>query len=121
MGDPKPLPSETAFIAALDRIAMDRREPTEWESGCLYAALCAMAVGDHRTAEQKVALCTLGSATLTPQVQVFPPLTLDDLRDALARLEKPVIQARRDKPRRNLTVPILTIITLLATFVMFHP
>ena len=42
--------SEGAFKAALGRIAASNREPTSWEAGCLYAALCAMAASNHRTA-----------------------------------------------------------------------
>ena len=50
------LASEAAFLAALRRIATSNRDPSPWEAGCLYAALCGLAVGDHRVAEQKIAL-----------------------------------------------------------------
>jgi hypothetical protein len=80
------LASEAAFLAALRRLAASNREPTPWEAGCLYAALCALSVVDHRIAEQKIALSTLGDIDQPPPVRVFPPLTVDDLRDAFAAL-----------------------------------
>ena len=122
VSDAQPLPSEAAFVAALDRIATSRREPTAWEAECLYTALCAMAVGDHRTAERKVALCALGDPGLPSLVRVVPPLTVEDLRDALARLERPDEQVTTHGFRRGrFAVPILAIIALVATFVMLHP
>ncbi len=81
------LPSGGALGAALDRIAASNREPTPWEAGCLYAALCAMAVGDYRTARQKVAWSALGDAAGPPPVQGVPAATVDELREALANLE----------------------------------
>jgi hypothetical protein len=83
------LASEAAFLAALRRLAASNREPTPWEAGCLYAALCALSVGDHRIAEQKIALSTLGDIDQPPPVRVFPPLTVGDLRDAFAALRNP--------------------------------
>ena len=87
--EPRSLASETAFLATLRRLAASNREPTPWEAGCLYAALCALAAGDHRTAEQKIALSMLGDIDQPPPVQVFPPLTVDDLREAFAALRDP--------------------------------
>jgi hypothetical protein len=87
--EPRSLDSETAFLATLRRIAASNREPTPWEAACLYTALCAMAVGDHRIAEQKIALCTLVDIDQPPPVQVFPPLTVDDLRVAFVALRDP--------------------------------
>jgi GNAT superfamily N-acetyltransferase len=87
--EPRSLASETAFLATLRRLAASNREPTPWETGCLYAALCALAVGDHRIAEQKIALSTLVDIDQPPPVQVFPPLTVDDLLDAFAALRNP--------------------------------
>jgi hypothetical protein len=79
--------SGSALGAALKRIAASNREPTPWEAGCLYAALCAMAVGDYRTARQKVAWSTLGDTTGRPPVRGVPAATVDELREALANLE----------------------------------
>jgi hypothetical protein len=84
---PKSLSSEGAFKAALRHIAASNREPTPWEAGCLYAALCAMAVGDYRAARQKVAWSALGDTTGPPPVQGVPAATVDELREALANLE----------------------------------
>ena len=66
------LSSERAFKAALGRIAASNREPTSWEAGCLYAATCAMAASNHRTAQQKVAWSALGDTAQTPPMQVLP-------------------------------------------------
>ena len=76
----------TAFLAVLDRIAKANRDPTTWETACLYAALCALAVGDNDTAEQKISLCMLGELGQTPQVTLVPPPSIDDLREALHNL-----------------------------------
>ena len=76
-----------ALGAALKRIAASNREPTPWEAGCLYAALCAMAVGDYRTARQKVAWSALVDTNEPPPVQGVPVATVGELREALANLE----------------------------------
>lgn len=86
--EPRSLASETAFLATLRRIEASNREPTPWEAGCLYAALCALAVGNHRIAEQKIALGMLSEIDQPPPVQL-PPLTVDDLREAFAALRDP--------------------------------
>jgi hypothetical protein len=46
-----------------------------------------MAVGDYRTARQKVAWSALGDAAGPPPVQGVPAATVDELREALANLE----------------------------------
>lgn len=118
----KPIPSEVAFATALDRIDQSDRNPTPWEAGCLYAALCAMVVGDHQAAERHVALCALGDTGLPPPVRLLPPLTADELRDALATLEKPDEQVpARGLQRGRFATPILAIIALLVSFVLLHP
>ena len=76
-----------AVGAALKRIAASNREPTSWEAGCLYAALCAMAASNYRTAQQQVAWSALGDTALTPPMQVLPAATVGELREALANLE----------------------------------
>ena len=80
--------SEGAFKAAHRRIAARNREPTSWEAGCLYAALCAMAASNYRTAQQKVAWSALGDTAQTPPMQVLPIPTVQELREALANLEQ---------------------------------
>ena len=72
-----------AFLTALDRIAAADRQPTCWEAGCLYAALCAMAIGNDQLAEQKICLCALGDLGQAPPVTVVPSPTVDDLQEAL--------------------------------------
>jgi hypothetical protein len=83
---PKSLSSEGAFKAALRHIAASNREPTPWEAGCLYAALCAMAASNYRTAQQKVAWSALGDTAQTPPMLVLPIPTVQELREALANL-----------------------------------
>ena len=80
--------SGSALGAALKRIAASNREPTSWEAGCLYAALCAMAASNYRTAQQKVAWSALGDTAQTPPMQVLPIPTVQELREALANLEQ---------------------------------
>ena len=90
MNDARPtsLLSGDAFVTALGRIAASNRSPTPWEAGCLYAALCAMAVGDYGTARQNVAWSALGDTTEPPPMQAVPVPTVDDLFAALANLEE---------------------------------
>ena len=90
MNDARPtsLLSGDAFVAALGRITASNRSPTPWEAGCLYAALCAMAVGDYRTARQNVAWSALGDTTEPPPMQAVPARTVDELFAALANLEE---------------------------------
>jgi hypothetical protein len=85
--NPNSSSSEGAFKAALRRIAASNRELTPWEAGCLYAALCAMAASNYRTAQQKVAWSALGDTAQTPPMQVLPIPTVQELREALANLE----------------------------------
>ena len=90
MNDARPtsLLGGDAFVAALGRITATNRGPTPWEAGCLYAALCAMAVGDYRTARQNVAWSALGDTTAPPPMQTVPIPTVDELFAALANLEE---------------------------------
>jgi len=90
MNDARPtsLLSGDAFVTALGRIAASNRSPTPWEAGCLYAALCAMAVGDYSTARQNVAWSALRDTTEPPPMQAVPVPTIDELFAALANLEE---------------------------------
>lgn len=87
-----------AFLSALDRIDAVHREPTPWEAACLFSALGAMASGNERLAEEKIALC--GSTDLTQQRAWAVPegLTVAGLRRALAALSDyeraPIVRSR---------------------------
>jgi hypothetical protein len=59
-------------LPTLRRIVANDREPTPWGAGCLYAALCALSVGDHRTAEQKISMSMIGGTDPSPPVRIFP-------------------------------------------------
>jgi hypothetical protein len=76
-----------AFVIALGRITASNRSPTAWEAGCLYAALCAMAVRDYRTAQCNVAWSALVDPTEPPPIRAIPIPTINELFAALANLE----------------------------------
>src|SRR5260370_40657813 len=76
-----------AVGAALKRIAASNRGPTPWEGGCLYAAVCAMAVGDYPTARQKGAWSALVDTTQPPPAPGGPAATGDELRAPLGNPE----------------------------------
>lgn len=75
-----------AFLLALDRIDAVHREPTPWEAACLFSALGAMAGGNERLAEQKIALCSSASLRQQQTWNVPAGLTVAGLRKALAEL-----------------------------------
>jgi hypothetical protein len=59
------------------------RQPTPWEAGCLYAALCALSLGDDAEAERKILLASLTDIQGDPPVTVVPTPTAQELLHAL--------------------------------------
>ena len=87
-----------AFLQALDRMADEGREPTPQEAACLFCALGAMARGDERLAEQKIALLADGPSSRSPGWTAPSGLTVAGLRRALAELSD---LERRPMPDRR--------------------
>jgi hypothetical protein len=80
--------NKTAFLAALDHIAAENREPSPREAGCLFSALGAMANGDERSAERWIARSQHADAQQQDSWNVPARLTVDGLRGVLAELTR---------------------------------
>lgn len=81
------------FVAVVKRIVAAYRQPTPWEAGYLYAALCALSLGDDAEAERKILLASLNDVQGEPPVTVMPTPTAEELLQALelvvAKVEPP--------------------------------
>jgi hypothetical protein len=72
-----------SYVAVVERISAAGRQPTPWEAGCLFAALCALSVGDDAECERKVTLASLTGMKGDPPVTLVPVPTAEDLLRAL--------------------------------------
>ena len=80
---PKVLSRATAsFRAVFDRIVLANRQPTAWEAGCLYAALCELAIGREENARRRICLALLPNAQQELPVRIFPLPTAEELLQA---------------------------------------
>jgi hypothetical protein len=71
------------FLAVVDRIVVANRQPTAWEAGCLYAALCELAIGREENARRRIGLALLPGAKQELPVRRFPLPTAEELLQAL--------------------------------------
>jgi hypothetical protein len=78
--------ASASFRAVVDRILAANRQPSAWEAGCLYAALCELAAGREEDAVRKISLALLPGAQSDPPVTIIPPPTGEQLLDALEHL-----------------------------------
>lgn len=72
-----------AYVAVVERIIAAGRQPTPWEAGCLFAALCALSAGDDAESERKVTLASLSGMQEDAPVTLVPMPTAEDLLCAL--------------------------------------
>ena len=75
-----------SFRAVVDHVVSANRQLTAWEAGCLYAALCALAVGREVEAQRKITLALLPDVQERPPVTIIPLPTAEELLQALERL-----------------------------------
>jgi hypothetical protein len=73
----------TAFLAVIDHIRRANRQPTAWEAGCLYAALCALAIGRQRNALHRIRLALLPGANQKPPIDIIPLPKAEELLQVL--------------------------------------
>ena len=78
-----------SFRAVVDHIVTANRQPTAWEAGCLYAALCELAVGREENARRKICLSLLPGAQQEPPVIIIPQPTAEELLQALEQINAP--------------------------------
>jgi hypothetical protein len=71
------------FLAVVDHIVVANRPPTAWEAGCLYAALCELAIGREENARRRIGLALLPGAKQELPVRIFPLPTAEELLQAL--------------------------------------
>ena len=72
-----------SFRAVVDDIVVANRQPTAWEAGCLYAALCELATGRERNARRRIRLALLPGALQELPVRIFPLPTAEDIAAGL--------------------------------------
>jgi hypothetical protein len=77
-----------SFRAVVDDIVVANRQPTAWEAGCLYAALCEIANGRERNARRRICLARLPGALQELPVRIFPRPTAEELLQALALISQ---------------------------------
>ena len=58
--------------AVVDHIVASNRQPTAWEAGCLYAALCELAIGREKNARRRICLAFLPDAQQDCRSGYFP-------------------------------------------------
>ena len=73
-----------SFRAVVDHIVVANRRPTAWEAGCLYAALCELAIGRENNARRRICLALLPGALQELPIRIFPRPTAEELLQALA-------------------------------------
>jgi hypothetical protein len=84
-----------SFRAVIDHIVVANRRPTAWEAGCLYAALCELAIGREKNARRRICLALLPGAKQELPVRIFPLPTAEELLQALALISE--LAAARDE------------------------
>ena len=75
-----------SFRAVVDQIVGANREPTEWEAGCLYAALCEVVIGREKNALRRIGLARLPGAQQELPVSIAPLPTAEELLRALKEI-----------------------------------
>jgi hypothetical protein len=71
------------FLVVVDHIVVANRQPSAWEAGCLYSALCALAIGNEMKARRLIGLALLPGDQQELPVSVLPLPTAEELRQAL--------------------------------------
>lgn len=74
------------FRAVVEHIVVANRQPTAWEAGCLYAALCAIAIGREGNARLRISLALLPGAQQELPVSIIPLPTAEELLQALEQI-----------------------------------
>ena len=72
-----------AFLAVVDHIVVANRRPTAWEAGCLYAALCELAIGREENARRRIGLALLPGAQQEPPFSIIPLPAAEEFLQAL--------------------------------------
>ena len=72
-----------AFLAVVDHIVVANRRPTAWEAGCLYTALCELAIGREENARRRIGLALLPGAQQEPPFSIIPLPAAEEFLQAL--------------------------------------
>jgi hypothetical protein len=88
-----------SFRAVVDHIVVANRRPTAWEAGCLYAALCELAIGREKNARRRICLALLPGAKQELPVRIFPLPTAEELLQALALISQTDLDKSGKRPQ----------------------
>ncbi|SEP51382.1 hypothetical protein SAMN02990966_07970 [Rhodospirillales bacterium URHD0017] len=72
-----------AFLVVVDHIVVANRQPTTWQTGCLYYALCALTISDEMNARRWIGLALLPGDQQELPVSILPLPTAEELLQAL--------------------------------------
>ena len=79
-------PATASFRAVVDHIVVANRQPTAWEAGCLYAALCELAIGREENARSRICLALLPDTQQELPFSIVPLPTAEELLQALEQI-----------------------------------
>jgi hypothetical protein len=72
-----------SFRTVIISIMLANRQPTAWEAGWLYAAICELSAGREQSARRNVRLAMLPGARQVPPVGLTPLPEAEELLQAL--------------------------------------
>jgi len=78
-----------SFRAVVDRIIVANRQPTAWQAGCLYAALCELAIGREKNARRWTCLALLPGVQQELPIGITPLPTAEELLQAFELINVP--------------------------------
>jgi hypothetical protein len=80
-------PATASFRAVIDHIVVANRQPTAWEVGCLYAALCELVLGREENARRRICLALLSGAQQELPFSIIPMPTAEELLQTLEHIK----------------------------------
>jgi hypothetical protein len=82
-GAEQQMTATASFRTVVASIMMANHQPTAWEAGWLYAALCEISAGREQSARRNVRLAVLLGARLQPPIGITPLPKAEELLQAL--------------------------------------
>jgi hypothetical protein len=78
-----------AFLVVVDTIVVVHRQPTNWEAGCLYAALCELAMDREANARHRIGFALVPGAQQELPLTIIPLPTAEELLQVLTLISTP--------------------------------
>jgi hypothetical protein len=85
---PDGIDAAASFRAVVDHIVVTNGQPTAWEAGCLYAALCELAIGREENARPWTCLALVPGAPQELPFSIIPLPTAEELLQASALISQ---------------------------------